>query len=889
MPDWVIRSKLKPPVRLRNLVSRDRLYERLEESFDARLALVHAPAGYGKSTCLAQWRNMLIERSIPVAWLSFDEHDADLFQFLTYLIESCIEAGFAAGRDFPRISEEYSVLAGSEVSTAIATGFSKCNGPHVLILDDFHRAQSDAVLQCVNYLLGASPANIHIVISTRELPSSLQLADLRIHDELVEVSQDDLRFSADEIRTYLDYWVDTPSTDDWPLELHERTEGWAVALQTVRRWVSDGTTIEETLSQLSGRTSDLADYFLEQVFHSLSDDVREFLLITSILERVNGDLGSALHTGVDSWEILQSLDYKDIFVQSLDRQRTWYRYHRLFSEFLQERLRRSNPERVPELHLKAAKWFREHGHTTEAIQHAIASGDLVFCAELLEEQGGWHYALRGHVSTVQSILAKLDSAELQRYPRLWIAKIYLAIRLGKMDEGEREIARFEETFVPGESADAELTAEARVMQATIRVYGDKPISDEVVAELEDLGDSISAENNALHAARNNLLCAIYRDIGRFDECMSIGDQAISHYRAMGSLYGETFIYFHEGLACLRQGRLRDAESLYKEGYGIAVDMFGESSDLAAIGRAYLAEVSYEKNRLHEAKHYLQNSIRHIEKADAWLDVYLAAYLTRMKLARALGDAGDVDRTVTRAKSTAINRGLDRLGRIIDLQRRELALVDSEETVHKPLRGQVPDYPDEVSRQFVVRIEARELLVAGEFERATVFLEREAKAAKNARQIHCFVRLTVLLSAAKWLNGQTEAAIVDFESALTASIFEGNKRPFIDEGELVSGVIHEVSRTIENRSGNRLRDSFIAELVAEIDVIDKDQKEGDQLLSPREREVLRFVMQGQSNRETAEAMGLSVNTVKFHLKNVFEKLGVSSRKDAVQIAIREHLV
>jgi len=855
---------------------------------------VHAPAGYGKSTCLAQWRNTLLDRNIPVAWLSLDEHDAELFQFLTYISEACSEAGFAGGRDFPRISEEYSVLSDSEISAAVTTGIAKCTGPSVLILDDFHRAQSAEVTKFMNYLLTASPPNVHIIVSTRELPSKLSIADLRIHEELIEITQDDLRFSLDEVRTYLGYWVDAPDASDWSSELHERTEGWPVALQIVRRWASEGTTINQTLSQLSGRTSDLADYFLEQVFESLSKDVREFLLTTSILERVNGDLGCALSGDVNGWDILQNLDQKDMFVQVLDRQRTWYRYHRLFSEFLQERLLRSPQWRISELHHLASIWFREHGHTAEAVQHALASGNTKSCAELLEQLGGWHYALKGHVAVIQNVLAKTDDDELTGYPRLWLAKIYLSIRLGQMESGEAEIARFEQMYLSDETSDAELTADAQILNALVERYADKPMTNESIASLENLGQKIPVNNNVLHAVRCNLLCMMYRDVGRFDDCMAVGDQAISHCRAMGSLYGEAFIYFHEGLACLQQARLRDAESLYKEGYTIAVDVFGEDSDLAAIGRVFLAEVSYEKNRLHTARQYLENSVRHIEKADAWLDVYLAAYLTRMKLMRAVGDENEIDRTVTRAKSTSINRGLDRLGHIVELQMLELSLKGAHTTEKQPNDNGLPVSAarmtsDEISRQFIVRIKARTLLMTGDHEKASRFLEKSARAAIDKRQIRLFISLAVLLAASRWLSGDTDAAVSAFESALSVSIFEGIKRPFIDEGELVSGIIHEISKTVESRRGNRLHDAFIAELIAEIDSSNKNRKKDDHLLSPREREVLRYVRQGQSNREIAEAMSLSVNTVKFHLKNIFDKLGVSSRKDAVSIAVRQRLV
>ncbi|MFK8029844.1 MAG: LuxR C-terminal-related transcriptional regulator [Gammaproteobacteria bacterium] len=889
MPDWVIRSKLHPQVRRRNLVARNRLIERLDDAFESRLVLVHAPAGYGKSTCLAQWRDTLQSRDVPVAWLSLDEHDAELFQFQTYVSESCVEAGFSAGRDFPRVSEKYSVLSAKEVSAALVVGFTRCKGSHVLILDDFHRAQSPEVSGFVEYLLSTIPDNIHIVMSTRELPSGLSLADLRIHDDLIEITQDNLRFSDKEIRTYLDFWVDSSASDDWSRKLHDRTEGWPVALQTVRRWTSTGTSIEETLTQLSGRTSDLSDYFLEQVFNSLSQEARRFLLATSILERVNGDVGGALCVDVDGWAILQDLDQKDLFVQSLDRQRIWYRYHRLFSEFLQERLRRSKSSNISELHRLASDWFRQHGQSVEAVQHALASGNVDTCAALLESLGGWHYVLQGHLVVVQNVLAKIGEDTLRDYPRVWLAKIYLAIRLGKTDSSEAELKLFKQRYGAGDLSDSALYAEATVMSATVIAYSDKPVTIELIQGLEKLGETIPLDNNVLHAARSNMLCAWYRDVGRFDECMAIGDQAISHYRAMGSLYGEAFIYFHEGLACLRQARLRDAESLYKEGFEIAVDVFGDQSDLAAIGRVFLAEVSYEKNRLHDARQLLESSIRHIEKADAWSDVYLAAYLTLMKLSRALKKDSDIDNTVFRARSTAIHRGIDRLESITHLQRLELALID-EPTAELMPPVTYPSRPfDEISRQFGIRIRARQMLAALKYSDACDLLQREIGVTKDKGMLHFGVSLSVLLAAARWMNGEREAAISAFESALSVSIFEGIKRPFIDEGELVHSVIYEVSKSVENRRGNRLRDSFIAELIAEIDSSRKYLDTSGHILSPREREVLRCVMQGQSNREVAEALTLSVNTVKFHLKNIFEKLGVSSRKDAVSMAVRQRVV
>ncbi len=866
----------------------------MDQAFDAHLTLMHAPAGFGKSTCLAQWQDSLQGNSVPVAWLSLDEYDADLFQLLTYLRESCRHAGIGDTTSIPRVPQEYTQLSIAELCAAFITAISKHKGRCVLILDDFHRVQEAKVLEFMHHLVLAKPVNLSIVLCTREFPKKMALADLRIHDELLELSQDELRFTTDEIREYLEYWCREDDTIDWPEKLFERTEGWPVALQIVRRWVSDGMSMDETLHQLSGRSSDLIDYFLEQVFESLPEEVRHFLVCTSILERINGDLGGELCPGTDSWTLLDTLTQKDLFVQALDLQKGWYRYHRLFTEFLQERLTRLGQNTLSDLHQRAANWFMQNAYHAEAVQHGMASRNYVFCAQILEELGGWQYALKGHISLVQGVLEQLDDSLLHNFPRLWLAKIYLAVRLGRMKLGENELQRFQQYHLGCQQQDHALMAEAQLMSATIDRYGDRPVTSTSLQELESLGNRLPPDNNVLHAVRCNLLCALYRELGQFEACMTVGDQAISHYREMGFVYTEAFIYFHEGLACLRQARLRDAESLYNEGYDIALEMYGDESDLAAIGRAFLAEVCYQKNKLHEAKALLSKAIPHIERADAWLEVYAAAYLTQMKLHWACGDTQALERTLSRARSVAVNRGLIRLQRIVDLQAAELALKAATWTPNAApappvleLQTELPT--DEIGRPLACCLLARTLLAQGDYDQAAAYLEDELKVAQMGQRVQLALSLNILLAVSFWLAQRKDRAIATFESAISTAIFEGNKRQFIDEGPLISGIICEISSGAESRRGNRLRDAFIAELSADLRLETTVEVSQDHILSPREREVLTHVLKGRSNREIAEAIPLSINTVKFHLKNVFEKLEVSSRKDAVSIAIRNRLV
>jgi LuxR family maltose regulon positive regulatory protein len=264
MVDWVIRSKLAPSISQRSLLARQGLVDQLEKVLDARAAVLHAPAGFGKTSLLAYWRIALAARGIPVAWLSLDDHDQDLFQFLTYLMEACKVGGLVASSELPAPAGGISASPPQAIVGAVITELSKCDGPQVLILDDFHRAESPDNCRAVNQLMAALPANVHIVISTREYPTTLSLADLRAHDELVEVDQFALHFSEQEIHTYLGTLVETSRPANWSRQLFDRTEGWPIALNAVRRWLAEGASLQETLEQISGRSSDLSDYFLEQ-------------------------------------------------------------------------------------------------------------------------------------------------------------------------------------------------------------------------------------------------------------------------------------------------------------------------------------------------------------------------------------------------------------------------------------------------------------------------------------------------------------------------------------------------------------------------------------------------------------------------------------------------
>ena len=886
-PGFLARSKLEPGTAVADRVERRLEAEGIEALRAVRLTLVHAPAGYGKTTTLGQWFRRLREDGSRVAWLSLDEFDATVDQFAGNLLEASAEAGFFDRRQWIEAEDP-----DSSRRLLLAT-LSACEGEHVLIFDDLHRAASPDVVRCLNLLVEDLPRGFRIVLGTRALPAELVTADLRLHDRLFEVSDSELRFSAEDVDAYFGARLGTRDRHAVIERLLERTEGWPAALQMVRRRLDDGDDLEATLQDLSGRSADLARYFLEQVFGGLDEDQQQFLLRTSILERVNGDLGSCLYGKPRGWPVLEELERRDLFVHAVDDAREWFRYHGLFREFLLERLRRDGAD-LGDLHARAASWLQEHEHLLPALQHAQRSGKPELVATILESAGGWLFAVQGNQGLVERALASLDERVMRRFPRVRLASIFLAARRGHLDQALAEMDALRED---APAADPELHAEMEIMSGLLARYGDE-IDERQLRMLEGLSRELPVHHHAMHAVRCNLLCAFYVSTGRYDACFPSGDQAIAHFRAFGSVFGEVFIYFHQGYACVQQARLRDAEALFLAGYDTALERFGATSDLAAIGGVFLALVHHERNQAARAQKFLDASLEHVERFDGWLEVYAAAYGIGLSLAQASGDGWRFDELVGRALATARERRLPRLAQCVSVRR---AVREFETLGPAAVEAQADEWAGAVAdaRHPVVRHElalgaGRGLIRAGACEKAVSLMQAEADAARADGRVRTWLSCSILLAGALWQLGRQPEAVAAFEPAVTTCLFEGIKQPFVEESAWLPEVMPELIEAASVRRTNRLREAYLAELRVELrgkrDACGgRGEAAREGILSRRERQALGLLIEGLTYGEMAAELDLSVNTVKFHLKNLYGKLGVRNRRAAIHAAAKARLL
>lgn len=387
MPVPILITKLYIPPVCSYQVPRPRLVERLTAGPTRKLVLVSAPAGYGKTNLLAEWA--AVQQPPPrVAWLSLDEADNDVARFLTYFVAALQRVHEPIGQDVPGAFsnlENGSVHTDQEwaevVVTVLINQVCALNEPVVLVLDDYHLIHAQAVHDAVVFLLTHLPENWHIVISTRADPP-LYLPRLRGRGQLFELRQNDLCFTSDEAATLLNEAMRLQIDERAVAALVARTEGWAAGLQMAAVSMQGREDIPAFVEAFTGSQHQILDYLVEEVLQRQPEQVQTFLLQTSILDRMCGPLCDAVTTGSDSETMLDSLEHANLFLYPLDDQRHWYRYHHLFADLLQHRLRQMQPIIVPELHRRASAWYESQRHWSAASDHALAAGEVERAARL---------------------------------------------------------------------------------------------------------------------------------------------------------------------------------------------------------------------------------------------------------------------------------------------------------------------------------------------------------------------------------------------------------------------------------------------------------------------------------------------------------------------------
>lgn len=886
--------RLQPPQQLVHLVHRPALLEGLDEVLQRRLVLLQAPAGYGKTTLLAQWWNSLGSRGIKAAWLTLDEDSRIAAEFLTYVIHAVAAVGIDVGELATATLHSAEPSAPRTELNALLYELERVEGSVVLILDDYHLAQSVQTDGLLDMFIRRMPENVHVVVASRLRPG-LTLPVLRAQGQVREFGATQLRFSLNEA---FDLLRPQEVSDENITVLAARTEGWPIALQFAALWVREHQDAQGLLQSFSGSVDDMADYLATQVFADLPEHLQTFLLETSLFDQFGSELADAVRGASNSMLLMEELKRANILLIPVDRERVWFRHHHLFSEFLAARRGRLGEAKEKMLQQSASRWFESRGSMLEAIRHARTGGEHARVVRLVKQAGCVRLCLEEGISRAQSIFSLLRPAEIEASAHLRLARSLLCFKEGKFQAGDAELDAARKMAKLGlDTLDEDSFRNDLLIVEMLRAgYGDT----QQAAEDYDVLDALSAANRDtdpwLSGLLNNLLCVHFLrwgDIGRTELCVH---KALGYFRDAGSLYGCLFMNFHLATLSLAQGHLSKAANALHVAEELTFTQFGGNTSLLAITQTLMAEIDYERNEVTRATELLDENLAIIAVSEGWAEIYASGYGTAALLYSARGDAAYAERVLDRGMELMLARGLPTLGCLLMARRAAILsragrLQEANAWLAKAEQVQFQGgnltwvEADEIS---IAR--ARIALAGGSADAAVDILETLAVEAEVLGHVRSTLRANTLRALALSVLQRPDDAATALIGVLDRARTEGFRRIFIDEGPQMANFLREMigRKGAGNISSANL--DFVAELLASFGELTRGDERARLLsaLTPREREILRVLLRNVANKVIARSLDLNENAVKFHLKNIYRKLGVASRAMAVTVAEKLNL-
>lgn len=954
----ILATKLYIPPARTDVVPRTHLIERLNDGLvkGRKLALVSAPAGFGKTTLVSEW---VAGCKRPVAWLSLEEGDNDLTRFLVYLIaalqtlapstgEPPITGGANMGVGVLSVLQSPQPPPVETILIALVNEIASTMDNFVLVLDDYHLVDSKPVDEALSFLVEHAPPQMHLVIATREDPH-LSLARMRARGQLTELRAGDLRFTSSEAAEFLNQIMGLSLSPEDITAVEARTEGWIAGLQ-LAALALQGTVskqrnpdAESFIKSFTGSHRFVLDYLLEEVLHHQTTEIQTFLLRTSILERLCGPLCDAVcsaGTGVlapnasglaaAGQEILgqQTLEYLEnanLFIVSLDNERRWYRYHHLFADLLRQRLLQQTPllrsstlstgeEKggVDELHRRASEWYEHNGLAADAIHHSLAAKDFERAAALIELAVPEMRRNRQEAThTELGWLKALPDELVQFRPVLSVAYAYALFGDGELEAVEARLLEAERWL----DTTADLCERPESMAAGMVVVDEKEfrrlpgmIAMLRTAQALSQGDMSETVKNArrvldLAPADDHLM------LGGAASTLGLAAWASGDLETAGRMTSDGMVNVRRAgyispaiggalvLADIQitQGRLHEAMTTYERALLWATEPGAPVLRGAADMHVGMSSLFYEHNDLKTATQHLLTSQALGELAGLRQNPYRwCAAMARIREAQ--GDLDGALDLLNQAERLYVTNFSPIVRPIAAWKTRVWVAQGRLDEAQGWARAQGLSVENELSylREFDHITLARVLLACYQSDHDDHFLleamgllVRLLKAAEEGGRIGSLIEILVLQSLAYHLRGDTPAALMPLRRALTLAEPEGYVRMFLDEGLSMMQLLRQAAaREIKPRQGLA---TYSVELLAAFEA-EKRKSEGKSPLSPtqplieplsqRELKILQLIAQGLSNREIGERLFIALDTVKGHNRNIFDKLQVQSRTEAI---------
>ncbi len=852
----IIETKLHIPRTRTALVSRPRLHKRLDKGLNDKLTLITAPAGYGKTTLLAEWAAHIDNL---VAWISLDQQDRQGMRFWNHTIAALKQV-------LPSFDDQsvarFAAAAGPSGEAHIAALINSLNRAAetvVIIWDDFHYVDDPALLRGIGYLLECLPEHVHLYAASRVSPS-LPLAKMRASGTLNEMDATELIFTAQESSVFLNENQKMNLTEEEVEVVRRQTEGWIAGMRLVALSSADQTDREMIAQGLIGEHRNISDYFFEEVFNFQSHDIQQFLIRTSILGRMNAHLCQAVTGIAHCHDLLQQLDQTNLFLVPLDKKREWYRYHHLFQDFLRMKLNCQQQEQVRALHLAAGDWLAAHGYSTEAMEHYLAGEHNRQALDLLEPL--MPDLMQFELDTFLRWTNRIPDALLFDKPPVLVNALTAMLLTGQTDAAKEKISRASDHLAHAKTALSESALHqfrSGLLVAQMQcAYFDRDFDTEIKLAkrvVKEFPDSVHLTNLGCEGDLQIPVWALVDTLGNMSEQVDIYRRYLAVWTGTRHYFAEADVNMGYGEYMYEWNRLEEAERHWERTMQLG-EMY-RNPIATAFGHFLLAKLAYARGQLDRMDQLLNDVAAKIEprlypNLGAYVDVY-QAYIRWM--------AGDVRKALLWLERTNL-RWTDEIPGTMLLEYGMLACL---------------------------------LMEQGKLDEAEFLLGRLIHVAERSGRKRDRLRLLLQLSLLAERQGKTLLSMDRLEEVLSLAEPEGYLRTFIDAGSPLMALLRQYFKARQKQhrqQKHKVSLAYVKRLIKYEPFVYGGGEVGLSLdihLTAKEEAILQLFMTDLTNQQIASRQGVSISTVKTHIANLYDKLKVHNRMAALERAKQRGLL
>jgi LuxR family maltose regulon positive regulatory protein len=883
-------TKLHIPSAGYNVVHRSELFEKLNSGLNRKLILVSVAAGYGKTTLLSDW---IIQNKIRAAWLSLDNGDNDPAVFLSYVISGIQSIHQDFGQSALRLLNSPNFPSVESIAGLLINEILDIEQNFLLVLDDFHLINSNEVLKLMTYLVDHIPANFHFAILTRSDPA-LALSRLRSQHQLVELRSSDLSFSANDISVLFNKKLKLGLSIDDVYSLESRTEGWVAGLQLTALSMQGREDISEFIQKLKGDNRYIMDYLMEEVLKIQTDDIKEFLLQTSILEQMSAPLCNAVLNRNDSQLVLETLEKNNMFVIPLDDERKWYRYHHLFADLLKQRLHSGEKAAIVELHNKASEWFNDNSIPLFAIQHAIKTGNQEKTIKILGEKvetmwkNGQHAAILKYGEILpDEIIVK--NAEFSLYYSC------ILIIAGKNEKAETFLSAAE-LFAKGIINDKNSSKEdviyykqllGKIYIAFASLYSKSSDTERTFNYCKDAMSNLSEDDPFWNSWACYSLGWAEEISGHISECMVTFEKGLAYAKKSGNIYLISTNAFNVAYMEQRMGHYtyayRKCSDLIKEIKEGGYSLIAESEPTFVELYTCMAEIDCMRTDFEKALEHIKIAYN-LSKNFSNSSYIVWVRLTYSNILIGRGDNEGITRMLNEIDDIIKHNAVSPAARAIYADMKGKMFIENNEIENARalfekngigLDKEISYLEVRAYFSFVIL-----LITESKFSDAEKLLARLQNLTQAAKWIETLIIIKIVYAILYKRMGKSEKASASLIESLEYASDEMILMPFIYYHDSIKDIFADVLKKLPLTKTN-IPEKVTDKLKYEIDKrVRLKRTISEPVLSHRELDILRLFSEDFTNQEIADKLFISLNTAKTHAKNIFLKLEVESRNEAV---------